>query len=150
VRMIYARSPMPNSLRTNLNALAAEFASSIIQAIQDSSLAEILDIELPPSPRRGPGRPRGSATKVPPARAVHPSASTAPAEPAHRGPARSTDADAELVVKYLRSHPGTTGEAARRSLGREKNRWNTCVARAILDGKIRKQGERRSTRHWTA
>jgi hypothetical protein len=30
----------------------------------------------------------------------------------------------------------------------EKNRWNTCVYRGIRDGKIRKQGERRSTRYW--
>ena len=63
--------------------------------------------------------------KVPPATVVSPSARTAPAAPAHRGPARSTDADDELIVKYLRSHPGTTGELARWSPGLEKTRWNT-------------------------
>ena len=51
-------------------------------------------------------------------------------------------------MKYLRTHAGVTGEVARKSLGLEKNRWNTCVYRGIRDGKIRKDGERRSTRYW--
>jgi len=151
VRMVYARPAMSNALR---DSMAAEFTTAIIQAIQASSLAEILDVAPALALRRGPGRPKGSTTTT----AASSSASTAvvrpvtpaPAEPpAHRRRGRSTDADAELVVKYLRSHPGTPGEAARKSLGLEKNRWNTCVYRGIRDGKIRGEGERRNTRYWT-
>jgi hypothetical protein len=39
---------MPNTLRTSLDALAADLTAAIIRAIQASSLAEILDI--PPAP----------------------------------------------------------------------------------------------------
>ena len=48
-----------------MNGLAAEFAAAIIQATQDASLAEILDIPRAPAPQRGPGRPKGSTTAVP-------------------------------------------------------------------------------------
>ena len=144
---------MPNTLRTSLDALAADLTAAIIQAIQASSLAEILDVPPAPALRRGPGRPKGSTISTPrsaPATAVLGPVASAPAEPAaHRERGQSTEADAELIVKYLRSHPGTTGELARRSLGMEKNRWNTCVYRGIRDGKIRGEGERRNTRYWT-
>jgi len=101
----------------------------------------------PSGPRSAPRvRHEGAPATRPP-----PSASAAPAKPAaHRERGQNTDTDAELIVKYPRSHPGTSGEAARNSLGLEKNRWNTCVYRALRDGKIRKDGERRSTRYWAA
>lgn len=143
---------MPNALRSNVDTLAAEFTAAIIRAIRASSLAEILDIQPAPAPRRGPGRPRGSTTAVLTfaltAAVVRPVASAAAEPAAHRERGQSTDADAELIVKYLRTHAGVTGEVARKSLGLEKNRWNTCVYRGIRDGKIRKDGERRSTRYW--
>jgi len=51
---------MLTHLRTSLNAMAAEFAASIIEAIRASSLADILDVPLPAEPRRDRGRPKGS------------------------------------------------------------------------------------------
>ena len=105
---------------------------------------------LPPEPRRGRGRPRGSISRVVTSTkvAVIVPADAAPPEPSHRDRPQSTAEDSEMIVKYLRSHPGTTGEDARKTLGLVKNRWNTCVYRAVRDGKVRQEGERRSTRYW--
>jgi hypothetical protein len=142
---------MSNALRDAMNNLAAKFASTIIEAIRASSLAEILDVPLRAAPGRAPGRPRGSVSKAvtsTKAVVVVPAADAAPSGPSHRDRPRSTAEDAEVIAKFLRSPPGTTGEQARKTLGLEKNRWNTCVYRAIRDGKIRKEGERRSTMYW--
>ncbi len=134
---------MTNALRTELEALASTFTTAIVDAIRSSSLAEILDVNVPhakhlPSPRtdaattnavdvastrRGPGRPVGSTKQ-------------------------DTRATVELVVKYLRSHPASTGEEARGSLGLVKHTWNARVSRAIKEGKVRKEGDRRATRYW--
>ena len=141
---------MSSAIRDTLNAMAAEFATSIIEAIHAATLADILDVRVPPAPRRDRGRPRGSITTAVTKRAtiVSPSDRAGRPEPRHRGRPQNSAGDAELIVAYLRSHPGVTGEEARKTLGLKKNRWNTCVYRAIRQGKIRKEGEHRSTRYW--
>jgi hypothetical protein len=61
--MVYRGARAPNALRDSLNAFSRELTAAIIQAVQDSSLAEILDIPLPSASRRGPGRPKGSTPR---------------------------------------------------------------------------------------
>jgi hypothetical protein len=126
---------MPNPLSTEMNALASAFAKAVVDAIRASSVAEILAEE--PAHGRSPGRP--------PASAASPKASPTPTS---RAPKQDTHETVELIVAYLRSHPGITGEGARKALGLRKNRWNTCIARGIKGGKVRKEGEKRSTRYW--
>jgi hypothetical protein len=132
------------ALSSAIDALASEFAWKVVEAIRASSLAEILT-EVPGAAPR-PGRPPKLAART----ASSTSEWTAKATPTSgsRSPKQDTGQTVELIVAYLRSHPGITGEGARKALGLEKNRWNTCVARAIKDGKVRKEGERRSTRYW--
>jgi hypothetical protein len=132
---------MTNALRTELEALASTFATAIVETIRSSSLAEILDVNVPqetPAPRS----PRGSTTK-----GTERSTSPRPGRPLG-STSHDTGATVELLVKYLRSHPGSPGEEARKSLGLLKHTWNARVSRAIKEGKVRKEGELRSTRYW--
>ena len=136
----------PNALRSAIDELAKDFTAAIVATIRSSSLAEILDVNFAratPIPR-GPGRPRGSV-----------STGAATAESPTRRPGRplgtttpDTEATVELVVKYLRSHPGSAGEEARKTLGLVKHTWNARVSRAIEEGKVTKKGDRRATRYW--
>jgi hypothetical protein len=134
---------MANPLQQTLNGLAATFVASIIESIRASSLEDV-------------GRDAPVAAAAPASRAPRPPRATerlkprtGPAAPSGRrsGP-RNTAKDAATIVAYLRSHPGSSGEAARHALGLEKNRWNTCVYRALRDGQIKKRGDRRSTKYW--
>jgi hypothetical protein len=138
---------MSTALRDTMNAMVAEFATSIIEAIHAATLADILDVRVPLAPRRDRGRRRGSITKTVTTTDA-PSDRAAPPESRRRGRPQNSAEDAELIVAYLRSHPGSTGEEARKTLGLKKNRWNTCMYRAIREGKIRKEGKHRSTRYW--
>jgi hypothetical protein len=137
-------APMPNALRTQLDTLAATLTDAILTAVQSSgSLADIL-LDTPDAPKRGPGRPRKTApaisNHVPPPKAV---AGTTGGQTAVDG-ASTID----LIIKYLRSHPGSSGEATRKTLGITKPRWSKAAARAVASGKLRKEGERRSTKYW--
>ena len=135
---------MTNALRTELEALASTFTAAIVDAIRSSSLAEILDVNVP---QRTPVRrdPRASTTKG--TDAPEPSTAPRPGRPVGTT-TRDTGETVDLVVKYLRSHPASTGEEARKTLGLVKHTWNARVSRAITDGKVRKEGDRRATRYW--
>jgi hypothetical protein len=66
-----------------------------------------------------------------------------------KGPKGSvTKKDYEAIISDIAANPGTTGALAKTALGLEKNRWSFCIARAIKEGKVRKEGELRSTRYW--
>ncbi len=149
---IYTGAPMPDTLRTTVNALADAFADAVIEAIQATSLADILDVQLPEAPARpAPRHPRAAARRTnatPASQTVPPSGTPASPEPTHHGPPQGTAEDVDKIIKYFRSHPGVTGEDARKALGLVKNRWNTCVSRAAKRGQVRKEGEKRRTRYW--
>ncbi len=132
---------MTNTLKAQVDALAATFAASVVEAIRSTSLAEILDLDL------------GDAAPIRPAAGGADRSDTAagPAPIRPRGRPRQDQGEAiELIVKYLRSHPSSSGEDVRKALGWVKNVWSSRVSRAIEEGKVRKQGDRRSTRYWAA
>jgi hypothetical protein len=120
---------MPDTLRTTVNAMADAFANAIIEAIEATSLADILDVQLPEAPTRlAPRHPKATARRATPvSKTVPASVKPASPEPTHEGRPQGTAEDVEKIVKYLRSHSGVTGEDARKVLGLVKNRWNTCV-----------------------
>jgi len=134
---------MTNALRTELEALASTFTTAIVNAIRSSSLAEILDVSVSHETRVHPG-PKGSTTVTD---APEPSTPPRPGRPLGTT-TQDTGATVELLVKYLRSHPGSPGEEARKCLGLVKHTWNARVSRAIKEGKVRKEGDRRATRYW--
>ena len=136
---------MINPLRTELETLASTLTATIVDAIQSLSLAEIFDIPQGKLVQRAPGRPRGRSTKA----TLVADASTPP-RPGRPVETKTQDTGAvlELVVKYLRSHPGSAGEEARKHLCLVKHTWNARVSRAIKEGRVRKEGDRRATRYW--
>jgi hypothetical protein len=138
---------MTNALRTELEALASAFTAAIVAAIRSSSLAEILDVNVPQETRvrRLADRRESTATKG--TDVAEPSTAPRPGRPVGTT-TRDTGETVDLVVKYLRSHPGSSGEEARKSLGLVKHTWNARVSRAIKEGKVRKEGDRRATRYW--
>ncbi len=114
---------MTNALRDQLNALAATFAAGVVAAIR---AAKVDDVSAVPGIIQAANLP-AHVERV----------------------AQEAVADRMgLIVKYLKSHPGTTGEVARKALGLQKHTWTTMAAKAVAEGKLRKQGERRSTRYW--
>ncbi len=116
---------MKNALRDELSALAATFAAGVVAAIRaanvDDSSAVSRIVER--------ANLHAHVTRV----------------------AQETVAERmALIVKYMKSHPGTTGEAARKALGLPKHTWSTMAAKAVAQGKLRKEGNRRSTKYWAA
>jgi hypothetical protein len=144
------------SLRTKIHEAALEFTYGVLRAI---ARAKIEDLQAEAA-AAAPSAPR----PVPLARAARAEVVTqgaAPsAAPAARpdGPKRSgrpygtvkasTAETTNKIVLHLRAHPGTTAEATRATLGIPKNQWSACVARALNDGHVRKEGTLRSTKYW--
>jgi hypothetical protein len=132
---------MPNALQKQIEAAAAEFARGVIQAIRRASLDD-LQAEAGATPtKRAPER----SPKTPEMwRGL----------PLHRGPGRPpkdsdlTGSRINLIVSYVKSHPGTSGQDARKALGFPKPQWSTYVARAVKAGKLTKKGDRRAMKYW--
>ena len=132
---------MPNDLRTQIHTFAAQFATEVLKAIRGASLEDILD-EATASPshrasaatpaKRGRGRPKGSKNAAPGVKST------------------GTGSVVESITAYVTQHPGTSGEAARKALKIDRNKWSPAVAKAIAEKRIRKEGEKRSTKYWGA
>jgi hypothetical protein len=148
---------MTNALRSQIQQFAAQFAAAVLHAVRGASLEDILaettagatrsaaSSTVPAHGKRGRGRPKGSKNKSPTATPA--SAKAAPRKVGR--PAKTNTATiVESIVAYVQKHPGTSGEAARKSLGIDRNKWSPSVAKAIEAKKLRKQGERRSTKYW--
>jgi hypothetical protein len=134
---------MTNALRTQLDAFATTLTDAILTAVRAGSLADIV-MDAPGTPRRGPGRPRNATSVI----ANHAPASKPVAGTTDGQTAVDAASTIDLIVKYLRSHPGTSGELTRKALGIARPRWSKAAARAVAAGKLRKEGERRSTKYW--
>jgi len=130
--------PTRNALVDELESITTKFVHAIVSAMRKASLADILGAEEQAPARRGPGRPKGSVLKL-----------AGPQSPAAAAGAGSSAAPRpELILAYMKSHPGTSGEAARAALGIPRGQWGTYVARALKGGKLRKEGQKRATRYW--
>jgi hypothetical protein len=167
---------MSNALRQNIEHLASELATAIVNAIRESTLADILATATTEPVKRGRGRPRKhpapaaavSAPAAAPAATVkrgrgrprkHPVAApaakaSAPAKTAKRGRGRPRKNDRAKVLAtiltYLKAYPKSSGEKARKALSIEKHLWSSTVGKAVRDGKVKKEGDRRSTVYWLA
>jgi hypothetical protein len=129
---------MPN-LSQQLEALATSFATEVLRAIRSASLTDIMaeTAAAQPSPvKRGPGRPKGPPRPVKNRRQ-------------QQLKKVKTASVVSLIVDYVRAHPGTSGEAARKALGVPATRWNRAVPQALAEKKIRRVGKKRGTKYWT-
>jgi hypothetical protein len=165
---------MSNALRQNIEHLASQLANAIVTAIRESTLADILATTEPV--KRGRGRPPKARLVLDAAPAA---AAAAPAAPAKRGPGRprkhplaAAAAPAKksskakrgpgrprkndrakvlaTILTYLKAYPRSSGEKARKALNIEKHLWSSTVGKAVRDGKVKKEGDRRSTVYWLA
>jgi hypothetical protein len=130
---------MPD-LRSAIDDLAKTFATSIVAAIRASNLDDLVGLAEPSTRdprRRGPGRPKGSTSRL----------GTKKASPSGTP---STASLTQRIAEHIEAHPGQTGEVARAALGVTKPRWSKAVALAVATGKLRKEGERRATRYFPA
>ena len=132
----------PNALVAEIEALSRTFAMSIVDAMKRASLADILGASGSPGAaapaKRGPGRPNGVTTNE---------------VPTKRRPGRPSKNEnqtprLDLVVAYVKSHPGSKPEAIRTALDIPQQQWGTYAARALKTGKLRKEGEKRATKYW--
>ena len=133
--------PTDNALVDELEAITKTFVSSIVAAMRKASLTDIMGAgEASPSAKRGRGRPKGSTKKAADAAPSPPRvASTSPEGPAAR---------VSLIVSYVKSHPGTGGEAVRKALGLPRDRWAYYVTKALSAKQLRKEGQKRATKYW--
>jgi hypothetical protein len=114
---------MKNALRDGLNALAATFAAGVVAALRAANVEDVSAVSGILQAANLPAH----VTRV-----------------AHETVAERM----ALIVKYMKSHPGTTGEAARKALGLPKHTWSNMAAKAVAQGRLRKEGDRRATRYW--
>jgi hypothetical protein len=115
---------MPNALQAQIEKFAAEFAQAVLQAIRAASLDDILAETQGSPPRWAHWPPPGSTV--------------------------GTQARIDIIVAYVKGHPGTSGKDARDALAVFNSDWSRYVAKAVKAGLITKKGDRRGTTYWPA
>jgi hypothetical protein len=110
---------MPNDLRSTIDAFAKTFAASIVASLRGASLDDVLamGVEHAAPAKRGPGRPKKSASPAPTASTQ--TATTLAAAPSvaavKRGPGRPKKIAAAPVSKPAAKKSPKGGRLARRS-----------------------------------
>jgi len=124
-------------LRSNLQALAASFASSVLDAIRGASLEELLGEAG--GGRRGPGRPRKS--------------SVAPATPRARKAGRLARRSPEQIAKALdrvialvkTKKDGLRAEQIRAALKMQSKEMPRVLQEGLAKKKLKSKGRKRAT-----
>jgi len=140
-----------SNLRSTIEHLASQFASSVLDALRGASLDELADISRS-SGSASRGRPRAAASSS--------SAEIETAPPAARGRrgrsgrlGRRSAGDiakmVELIVDTLtRNADGLRAEQIREALGVEAKELPRPLAEAISSGRITKSGQKRATTYY--
>jgi hypothetical protein len=134
---------MPSSLHDTINALASDFAHSLLSALRGASLEEI--IAETSHGKRGPGRPRATAA-----------AGTAPrgrrAGKGGRLRRRSANDIAGVVAKItslLQANPkGLRAEQIRSKLGLDPREMPRPLAEGLRKKVLSKKGRKRATTYF--
>jgi len=161
--------PMPNDLRSSIEALAATFASSILAAIRGANLDDVLTVGSEPAPaaKRGRGRPRKDAAQTPaasarastlpkrgPGRPKKTSAAAVPSVSPKKGAqggrlARRSQAQIEKtlgdIVALVKKKPGLRAEQIRAQLGLQAKEMPRILAEGLSTKTLTKKGEKRAT-----
>jgi hypothetical protein len=150
--------PSTNALRATIHQLTQTFATSIVAALRASNLADILSLseEARPAPR-APGdraRARGPSAKKP-GRAKRTSAKRG-AETGGGEAVKASDgphigngsSPRDVILAHFRTHPGDTGEAARKKIGMARGQWSYTIGALMETGALRREGEKRATKYW--
>jgi hypothetical protein len=157
---------MTNTLRSQINSLAATFASAVFDAIRGASLADILEDGGRSEVRNGrgdrvsPGRGASAATvRRVAAGGDQPDPQLAPATAkkaakggrlARRSP-EEIERALELVVALLRStKDGLRSEQIRAHIGMQKEALPRVLKEGLATKQLRSKGEKRSTTYTAA
>jgi hypothetical protein len=126
------------SLRSNLQALAATFADSVLAAIRGASLEELL-AESGSGGRRGPGRPPKSkaAPSAPRARK--------PGRLKRRSPADIAKALDQVVALVKGKKDGLRAEQIRAALKMESKEMPRVLKEGLAKKKLKAKGQKRAT-----
>jgi hypothetical protein len=139
-----------STLNASIQSLADAFATKVLAAIRGASLEEILGQGEPRgATRRGPGRPRTSATPrgAAPGRVAR---GTGGRRRVRRS-ASDIAAVAERIVTFVAKHnKGVRGEQIRKELGIAKNAWMKPLGMALASKKLRKTGKKRATTYFAS
>jgi hypothetical protein len=129
---------MPSSLTATIESLAQAFATAVIEAIRSASLEEIV---AESGGRRGLRAQRGDEGQLPvPFRSR--------GARRQRRNSRALAKTASSIVAFVKAHPGSASEEIRSELSIPRSHWQRPVAMALASKKLRKKGEKRSTRYY--
>ncbi len=128
------------SLKTDIEALANQFADGVLHALRQASLEDLLEGRVSSAPKSAPSL----ATANPSAR---------PAKKSKAGRGRRSAADIAqvegLVVAKLREHAmGLRSEQLQKALRLSKQQIVGPISSALASKKIVKTGERRATTYF--
>jgi len=149
---------MSASLRGTISQLAHEFAASVLGAVRNSPLGEILE-ETANAGRRGPGRPRKQPALAdfgsPASSASSASAAPRPARGRGKGrrlgrrSAKALGRVVDQIAALLASHPkGLRAEQIRAQLNLSAKEMPRPIAKALESKRITKTGEKRATTYF--
>jgi hypothetical protein len=132
---------MPTPLRSTLDQLAQSFANGVLAAVRGASLEDLLAESG--GPRRGPGRPRGTAT-------------AGPRKKAHGRLARRSPEDIaktlDNVVSAVRATrgKGLRAEEIRKQLGLDVREVPRVLRAGLSAKKLHSKGQKRATTYFAA
>ena len=143
---------MPNtSLRSSLDALANNFASSVLNAIRSASIEDLL-AETGSAPRRGPGRPKRSTTKTTAtaSRASAPTPKVRGGRLARRSPADIDKTLGQIVSLVKGKKAGMRSEEIRKALKLDVREVPRVLKQGLAKKKLRSKGQKRATTYFAA
>jgi hypothetical protein len=127
-------------LRSHLNALAASFANSVLDAIRAASLEELL-AESSGGARRGPGRPsRKTASAAPRARKS--------GRLARRSPEDIAKALDRVVALVKTKKAGLRAEQIRATLRMQSKEMPRVLKEGLSKKKLKSKGQKRATTYF--
>jgi hypothetical protein len=141
-----------SNLRSTIESLASQFASSVLEALRSASIDELVNVAGSGggAVRRGPGRPRAAAAE---AAESAPSAGLRGRRGRGGRLGRRTAGDIARMIESIvgalqKSGDGLRAEQIREVLGVEAKELPRPLAEAIASGRITKSGQKRATTYF--
>jgi hypothetical protein len=147
---------MSNSLRSNIQAAAAVFTSSVLDAIRGASLEELLAESGASGGRRGPGRPPRAAAAPAAAAGGGRRASAAGPRSARSGRLKRRSAEdiaaaLDRVVVLVKKHKaGLRAEQIREQLRMQSKEMPRVLKEGLSKKKLKAKGQKRATTYTAA
>ena len=141
--------PAMSAIQQLVEKFAKDLEAAIRAEVYASIRASIGGQSGPAAPKRGPGRPPKSATSVTSAPQAKPavSRSTAPSTSKRRS-ANEIESDAGRIVVAVKAKPGSTAEQLKMATKIMGTDFALPIKKLLEERRIRKTGEKRSTKYF--